>query len=102
MMIVFPEGTRQSGREVAGVFDGMSYLASKTGATIVPVGVAGTEEALPSGAKLPRRVRTAIVVGEPIAPPEGRMSRPQLSAFSADVADRLQKSFDEAMALAAS
>ncbi|MEZ5168634.1 MAG: lysophospholipid acyltransferase family protein [Acidimicrobiales bacterium] len=31
VMIVFPEGTRQSGSKVAGVFDGMSYLASKTG-----------------------------------------------------------------------
>jgi len=51
MMIVFPEGTRQSGPEVADVFDGMSYLASKTGATIVPVGVAGTEEAMAKGAK---------------------------------------------------
>lgn len=96
MMIVFPEGTRQSGTDVAGVFDGMSYLASKTGAAIVPVGIAGTEAAMPSGAKLPRRVRTAIVVGEPIAAPEGRMSRPALATFSVDVGEKLQAAFDEA------
>lgn len=99
MMIVFPEGTRQSGDEVAGVFDGMSYLANKTGATIVPVGIAGTEAAMPSGATLPRRVRTAIVVAEPIAAPQGRMSRPALAEFSAMVSERLQEAFDEANSL---
>lgn len=96
MMIVFPEGTRQSGERVAGVFDGMSYLASKTGATIVPVGIAGTENALPSGAKFLHRCRTAVVIGEPIPAPEGRMSRPALAAFSENVGARLQDAFDEA------
>ena len=96
MMIVFPEGTRQTGDRVAGVFDGMSYLASKTGAVIVPVGVAGSENAMPSGAKFIHRSHTAIVVGEPIAAPEGRMSRPALTAFSEEVGTRLQAVFDEA------
>ena len=101
MMIVFPEGTRQTGDQVAGVFDGMSYLASKTGATIIPVGIAGTETAMPSGVRIPRRNRVAIVVGEPIPAPQGRVSRPALTAFSQEVAERLQASFDEAIALAA-
>jgi len=101
MMIVFPEGTRQTGNEVAGVFDGMSYLASKTGAVIVPVGIAGTEKAMPSGAKFLRRGHTAVVVGEPISAPEGRMSRPALTAFSTDVGARLQAVFDEANEIAA-
>jgi len=96
MMIVFPEGTRQRGDRVAGVFDGMSYLASKTGATIVPVGIGGTERALPSGAKFLHRCRTAVVVGEPIPAPAGRLSRPALTAFSELVGVRLQEAFDEA------
>ncbi len=96
MMIVFPEGTRQSGNQVQGVFDGMTYLANKTGAVIIPIGIAGTEAALPSGSKGIKRVPTAIVVGEPIHAPEGRMSRPALTAFSEDVGARLQTVFDEA------
>ncbi len=100
VMIVFPEGTRQSGNTLEGVFDGTSYLANKTGAPIVPIGIAGTEAAMPSGGKYIRRVRCAMVVGEPIQPPEGRMSRPALAKFSADVAVRLQTAFDEAIALA--
>ncbi|MFT5204528.1 MAG: 1-acyl-sn-glycerol-3-phosphate acyltransferase [Candidatus Aldehydirespiratoraceae bacterium] len=96
MMIIFPEGTRQSGPDVAGVFDGVAYLASKTGAVIVPVGIAGTESALPSGAKFIHRSRTSIVVGPPIAAPAGRMSRPALTAFSEDVGARLQEALDQA------
>ena len=99
MLLVFPEGTRQSGNQVTGVFDGMSYLASKTGAPIVPVGIAGTETALAAGAKFPKRVRTTIVVGPPIQAPEGRLSRPALAALSTEVGTRLQAAFDEAQAL---
>ncbi len=101
MVLVFPEGTRQSGGQVTGVFDGMSYLASKTGAPIVPVGIAGTEAALPAGAKFPERARAAIVVGPPIRAPEGRMSRPALAALSSEVGTRLQEAFDEAQTLVA-
>ena len=98
-LIVFPEGTRQSGPEVTGVFDGISYLASKTGAAVVPVGVAGTEAAMESGRYLPRRVRVAIVVGPPIRPPAGRMSRPQMTLFSEKVTRCMQAAFDEARSL---
>ncbi len=102
MMIVFPEGTRQSGPSVEGVFDGTAYLANKTKAPIIPIGIAGTESAMGSGTKGIKRVRCAIVVGEPIAPPEGRMSRPALAEFSAGVTAALQAAFDVAQELAGS
>lgn len=100
MMIVFPEGTRQSGPTVEGVFDGTSYLAHKTGAPIIPIGIGGTEAAMGSGARGIRRARCSVVVGKPIRAPEGRMSRPQLSAFSATVSTELQRVFDRARRLA--
>ncbi len=100
MMIVFPEGTRQSGDKIEGLFDGTAYLANKTRAPIVPIGIAGTGAAMPSGAKFIRRVRCAVVVGEPMAPPVGRLSRPALSEFSRGVSERLQEVFDEAQSLA--
>ena len=99
-IVVFPEGTRQTGPIVVSVFDGMSYLASRTGAAIVPVGIAGTEEAMGAGTRLPRRVRVAVVAGPPIRPPQGRMSRPQMSRFSETMRERLQAVFDEAQSLA--
>ena len=100
-LVVFPEGTRQTGAQVTEVFDGVSYLASRAGAAIVPVGIAGTEEAMGAGTRLPRRVRVAMVAGPPIRPPEGRMSRPEMSRFSEMVRQRLQEAFDEAQALVA-
>ena len=100
-VVVFPEGTRQTGPRVEAVFDGASYLASRTGAAIVPVGIAGTEAAMASGTRLPRRVRVAMVAGPPIRPPEGRRTRPQVTCFSETVRERLQQVFDEAQSLAA-
>lgn len=100
MMIVFPEGTRQSGDAVAGVFDGTTYLAQKTGAPIIPIGIGGTEAAMASGSKGVKRVRCSIVVGEPIPAPEGRLSQPQRRAFSEGIVAELQKVFDRSLELA--
>ncbi|MDG2112516.1 MAG: lysophospholipid acyltransferase family protein, partial [Actinomycetota bacterium] len=70
-MLVFPEGTRQEGDEIGEVFDGAAFLAAKSKAPVVPVGIAGTDEAMPTGTKFPKRVQVAIVVGEPLDPPTG-------------------------------
>lgn len=99
-MIVFPEGGRQSGPEVAPLFTGAAWLAAKTGAPVVPIGIAGTEEALPFGSRRLRRSRVRIVVGEPLPPPVapdgGRVGREQLRAFTAELRGRLQAAQDEA------
>ena len=100
-IVVFPEGTRQKGNKVGQVFDGTAFLAARTGARVIPVGIAGTEYALPSGSKFPKRTRVCCVVGEPmeLSNPEGeRVSAPQRKNFSDDLAVRLQEVFDEALA----
>ena len=76
-LILFPEGTRKFGPHVEPLHDGAMFIAARTGATVVPVGIAGTDRALPDGAKFPRPVKVHVVVGEPIAPLEyeGRPSR---------------------------
>ncbi len=104
-VIVFPEGTRQSGSTVGEIFDGATFLAARTGAKVVPVGIAGTEAALPPGARRPRRTRVAIITGEPLAPPateSGRLSLAKRRAFSAALAEALQRALDEAIAEAES
>ena len=104
-LLVFPEGGRASGPKVQGVFDGVSWLAAKTGAAVVPVGVAGTEAAMPPRARFPRRVPVAVVVGPPIPPPgaptAGRVSRRERSRYSETLAARLQAVFDQAQSLIA-
>src|SRR3546814_7271318 len=66
---MFPEGTRQSGPKVEELFDGTAYVAAKTGVPIIPMGIGGSEAMLPKGAKLPRRSKLVLVVGEPIPAP---------------------------------
>src|SRR3546814_19148923 len=63
-LVMFPEGTRQSGPKVEELFDGTAYVAAKTGVPIIPVGIGGSEVMLPKGAKLPRRSKLVLVVGE--------------------------------------
>jgi len=63
---VFPEGTRGSGA-LDEVSDGLAYLALRSGATVVPLAVLGTAEALPKGSTFPRfRAPVSLVFGPPI------------------------------------
>ncbi|HLI44886.1 MAG TPA: lysophospholipid acyltransferase family protein, partial [Acidimicrobiales bacterium] len=49
--------------------EGVSYLALRAGVPIVPVGIGGSERAMPRGSAIPRPRRVDLVVGEPIWPP---------------------------------
>ena len=104
-MIVFPEGGRQSGSTITELFDGAAWLAARSGARVIPVGIAGTEAAMPEGAKFVHRSTVAIVPGEPMEPPVGpdgkRVSRQQLQQFTTELGRRLQAAQDRAEALAA-
>lgn len=102
-LLVFPEGTRHSGRQVGEIYGGAVFLAARTGVPILPVGIAGTEEAMPPKAKFLRRVPVSIVVGEPLLPPDienGRLSSHQRHEFTVRLREAMQSAMDEAVALA--
>ena len=100
-LVVFPEGTRQTGRMVHDLQEGAAYLASRAGVPIVPVGIGGSEDALVKGSKKIKRVRIRVVAGEPLVPPliDGRVPRSAVARLSAELKERLQVLFDEAQAL---
>jgi 1-acyl-sn-glycerol-3-phosphate acyltransferase len=101
-LVIFPEGTRQSGPVVQPLFEGAAYVAARTGVPIVPVGIGGSEGAMPKGSKMIRPVRVHVVVGEPIHPPppgaNGRAPRSAVHALTEQLAARLQELFDAAQA----
>ncbi len=114
-LFVFPEGARISPSAakkkpgsaraaidtVQPLYDGAAWLAARTQAPVVLVGIAGTAAALSAGSKRLHRTTVRIVVGDPIDPPQGtdgaRASRQQLADFTESLARRLQDLQDEAV-----
>jgi 1-acyl-sn-glycerol-3-phosphate acyltransferase len=63
---VYPEGTRSLDGRLYKGRTGIGWLALTTGAKVVPVGLIGTAEVQPVGAKVPRIRPITIAFGEPI------------------------------------
>jgi 1-acyl-sn-glycerol-3-phosphate acyltransferase len=63
---IYPEGTRSRDGRLYRARVGVGWLALKSKAPIVPVGVIGTNVVLPVGAKVPRLRRIVLRFGEPI------------------------------------
>jgi len=96
-LVLFPEGTRKEGTHVEPLHDGAMFLAARTGAMVVPVGIAGSDRAMPVGARLPRFSRIHIVVGKPITPPmsEGRVSRSAIVAKTEELRRELEAVYEQ-------
>lgn len=102
-LVLFPEGTRQSGPVVQPLFDGAAYVAVKAGIPIIPVGIGGSEGVMPKGSKMIYPRKCVIVIGEPIvavADESGRIPRSAVKDITVQLATDLQRLFDEAQQLA--
>jgi 1-acyl-sn-glycerol-3-phosphate acyltransferase len=101
-LVMFPEGTRQSGPVLHPLFDGPGFIAARTGAPIIPVGIGGSERVMPKGAKFVRPTKIVLVIGRPIEPPPfgGRVVRREVKDLTEQLKDELQQVFDEATTLA--
>jgi 1-acyl-sn-glycerol-3-phosphate acyltransferase len=77
-LVIFPEGTRRFGPTVGELREGTAYLALRAGVPILPVGIAGSDRALPKGRHVIRPTRVTLVIGEALQPP------PSLSTAGAD------------------
>lgn len=102
-LVLFPEGTRQSGPIVQPLFDGAAYVAVKAGVPIIPVGIGGSEGVMPKGSKMIYPKKCVVVVGEPIVVPRddmGRVPRSAVKDVTHALATELQRLFNEAQQLA--
>lgn len=64
-----PEGTRSRTGHLGEPKPGVALLAVRSGATVLPVGISGSDRAWPVGARLPRpRSRVTIRFGTPYRP----------------------------------
>lgn len=64
---LYPEGTRSLDGRLYKGRTGVAFLALQTGAPVVPVGLIGTDDVMPVGAKMPSLThRVTVKFGEPL------------------------------------
>jgi len=66
VLCLYPEGTRNFGKELLPFLPGAAWIAVAEGAPVVPVGIDGTGDIWPRGSRGPRRAKVRITFGEPI------------------------------------
>ncbi len=103
VLILFPEGERRSGPVVKDLHEGVAFLAARTGATVIPVGIGGSASVMPKGMKVPRPRHIHLIVGEPIPPPDrtgtGRISRSRIHHLTEALTASVQDLYDRAVAV---
>lgn len=78
-----PEGTRSRDGRLKAAKPGAALLAMRSGAPLLPVGIAGTHRIFPGGSRFPHPTRIVIRIGEPFTLPHvpaGRLDRDALAA----------------------
>jgi 1-acyl-sn-glycerol-3-phosphate acyltransferase len=90
ILMVAPEGTRSRTHTLQKGKDGLSYIAVKSGAPILPLAIWGQEEFWNQLRRL-RRTRVRVVFGKPFAldPGEGKLTREQLSQMTHEMMYRI-------------
>jgi 1-acyl-sn-glycerol-3-phosphate acyltransferase len=69
VLVIFPEGTRTRDGQLHRGHPGAAHLALETGAPLIPIGIIGTDQILPTGAAIVRPFRKATLrIGRPIDP----------------------------------
>jgi len=93
-LLIFPEGTRGDGKHMQPVNRGVTMLAKRTGAKVVPVGVVGTHVAWPKGQKKIKRSRIRVIYGEPFTYAEvstGASDKENREIFARELRARIAK-----------
>lgn len=97
---MFPEGTRSRDPDsgaLGAAHGGVAFIAMRAGVPIVPVGIAGTDKALPAGARIPRFPRVTIRFGEPVYPDQFEGDRKlRVQAMTEELMRRIGESRDAA------
>ncbi|MGC8472468.1 MAG: lysophospholipid acyltransferase family protein [Acidimicrobiales bacterium] len=100
LLVLFPEGTRREGTTIGELHEGAAFLAARTGAPIVPIGIGGSDVSMPKGRHVPRPLRIRVVAGAPLAPPSrspaGRVPRGSIHATTEALRQAIQDVYDDA------
>jgi 1-acyl-sn-glycerol-3-phosphate acyltransferase len=82
ILAISPEGTRSTSGQMLKGKTGVAYLATRTGAPIVPVGIAGTEKVFANIRRL-RRTPVKFIIGQPFTlPADSRAKGEKLEEYT--------------------
>lgn len=88
-LVMFPEGTRSPNHRLQPAFSGSALIASRIGASILPVGITGTENIKGAGWWL-RRPKITVNIGRPFNPPvNGKLTRVELTRLTEFMMERI-------------
>lgn len=96
-LVMFPEGTRREGPHITEMQQGAAFVACRNRVPIVPVGIGGSDRAMPIGARMVRPAKVRVVIGEPIYPDvplEGRVPRKVVAQTTEELRQTLQGLYD--------
>jgi 1-acyl-sn-glycerol-3-phosphate acyltransferase len=102
-LVLFPEGERKDGPTVHPLLDGAAFLAAKAGVPLVPVGIGGSDKAMPRRAKFVYPRKVVVIIGEPIfveTNDAGRSTRENLTEATDRLHSEIQRLYDQAVAKA--
>ena len=92
LLAIAPEGTRSETGALIEAHQGTAYLAAKTGATVIPVALTGTEDRLViENLRRLRRSRVTVRAGEPftLPPLKGSQREQQLKEYTDEIMCRI-------------
>ena len=91
-LVVFPEGRRSLTGQLESALPGSALIACRSGAPVLPVGIAGTEQ-VKGISWILRRPRMTVNIGHPfyLTPVDGKLTRQEL----AELADSIMKQIAE-------
>lgn len=84
---IFPEGQRMPDGSVGEGKMGVAFLASRSGAPVVPAAIIGAHKAMPVGSSFPRLLPIRVIFGEPLSFPAGqeKPGKQELESFANEV-----------------
>lgn len=84
---LFPEGTRQhfGYRKLGPLYTGAAYLALKSRAPVIPVGITGTDRIMPPGKLVPRFPKITITIGKPPNFTNAKLSHENISKLTGEI-----------------
>ena len=89
-IIMFPEGKRSKDAQLQPAFPGSALIATRIGATILPVGISGTEKIKGKGWWL-RRPEITVNIGHPFQPPPAgsKLNKAELAQLTDSIMEHI-------------